>query len=198
MPTSDVTELLTRVRRGDGGAAETLMPLVYDELRRLAQHRLRGEAPDLTLQATALVNEAYLRLVEQRHAAIEDRRHFFAVAAQAMRRVLIDHIRRRRRLKRGGGRRVALDEIGEIAAIASPSSPGTIDVLAVDEALTALAAEHPQHARLVELRFFGGLSADDAAAVMGVTTRTAERWWQYAKARLFLALGEAPAKASDV
>jgi RNA polymerase sigma-70 factor, ECF subfamily len=187
----NLTELLEHAAAGEARAADRLLPLVYDELRRLAQDRLRHEAPDITLQATAVVHEAYLKLVDQRRSGWRDRNHFFAVAAQAMRRILVDEARRRGRGKRGGGLRPAhLDE-------GVPAAPGAapIDVVALDEALGRLAAEYPDHARLVELRVFGGYGQREAAEALGVSERTAERWWAFARAHLASDLGGADGEA---
>jgi RNA polymerase sigma factor (TIGR02999 family) len=177
----DVTRILNAAAAGDRCAAKELLPLVYDELRKLAAHRLRQEAPGLTLQATALVHEAYVRLVGASAPADWDGRgHFFAAAAEAMRRILIEQARRKASVKHGGGRsRVDLD-------VASPaaSPPNYDDVLAVDEALSRLAQQDPVRAELVKLRYFGGLTMADAAAVLGVSLATAERYWVFARAWL--------------
>jgi RNA polymerase sigma factor (TIGR02999 family) len=181
---SDVTLLLDAVQSGDPHAAAQLLPLVYDELRRLAAHRLAHEAPGQTLDATALVHEAYLRLVagtggESGEVRFDGRGHFFAAAAEAMRRILVENARRKRRLKRGGDRaRRPLDEAELLAP--EPSE----DVLALDEALRELAATDHAAADLVQLRYFGGLSIPDAAKVLGVSHRTAERLWTFARAWL--------------
>lgn len=177
---SDVTQILASLQDGDPKAAEELLPLVYDELRRLAARRLAHEKPGQTLQATALVHEAYLRLVDSSQAPLwENRVHFFAAAAEAMRRILIDAARRKRRPKHGGDRnRVDEDEAGE--AIAPPVE----DLLALDDALKRLAAEDPASANLVKLRYFAGLSLTDAAELLGLASRTADRRWAYARAWL--------------
>ncbi len=182
---SNVTRILSAVEQGDPHAAELLLPLVYEELRRLAARRLAQEAPDQTLQATALVHEAYLRLVDVEKAQHWDcRGHFFAAAAEAMRRVLIENVRRKKSQKRGGGvERVDLDQI----EMALPP-PGD-DLLALDEALTRLAAERPAVAELVKLRFFAGLTTDEAARALGISPATAYRHWNYAQAWLFRAVG---------
>ncbi|REK17433.1 MAG: RNA polymerase subunit sigma [Planctomycetota bacterium] len=181
---SDVTRILLAIHRGDRQAPEALLPLVYDELRKLAAARLAHERPDQTLQATALVHEAYLRLVDVGSAEPWDSRgHFFAAAAEAMRRILIDRARNRNRLKRGGGwQRVSLDEL-DVADNASDD-----DLLALDEALTQLAREHPQAAELVKLRFFAGLTTEDAARALGISLRTANRHWAFARAWLYRSL----------
>jgi RNA polymerase sigma factor (TIGR02999 family) len=178
---SEVSRLLNAIGQGDPQAARRLLPLVYDELRRLAAARLAAEKPGQTLQPTALVHEAYLRLVAAgSEPAWEDRRHFFRAAAQAMRRILIDQSRRKKRVKRGGGApRVHLDQV-EVAATGHGE-----DLLALDEALDALAREAPQKAELVQLRFFGGLSVEEAARCLGISRATADRHWAYARAWLY-------------
>ena len=186
---SDVTSVLNAIVKGDRHAASQLLPLVYDELRQLAAQRLAHEKPGQTLQATALVHEAYLRLVgggEGQHWA--GRGHFFAAAAEAMRRILIDNARRKRRHKRGGGLvRRELDT--ECLAAPVPSD----DLLALNEALDKLAASEPQVAELVKLRYFAGLTIEQAAGLLGVSPRTADSWWAYARAWLLAELqaGEA-------
>jgi RNA polymerase sigma factor (TIGR02999 family) len=177
---NDVTRILSAIERGDAGASEQLLPLVYAELRELAARRLAQERPGQTLQATALVHEAYLRLVDECQARDwNSRGHFFAAAAQAMRRILINRAREKRRLKRGGDRkRVALEEI----AIAEEA--GTPDILALDEALDKLACEEPACPELVKLRFFAGLTQEESARALGVTRRTADRYWAFARAWL--------------
>jgi RNA polymerase sigma factor (TIGR02999 family) len=181
----DVTRILADIERGDRHAAGQLLPLVYDELRKLAAARLAHEAPGQSLQATALVHEAYLRLVgSDPEKPFDGRGHFFAAAAEAMRRILIDRARDRRRLKRGGGgrRRVRIDLD---ALLVEP--PGE-ELLALDEALTALAREDPGAAELVKLRAFAGLTLGQAAEVLGIGRRTADRDWAYARAWLCHAL----------
>lgn len=164
---------------GDRDAATGLMPLVYDELRQRARAYLQRERPDHTLQATALVHEAYLRLVDQRTTTWKNRAHFFGVAAQLMRRILVDHARRHRREKRGGGlKKVEFDE-----ALA-PAVTRNLDVTALDDALNDLTKLNPQHARIVELRFFGGLKTNEVAEVLAVSPRTVEREWRMARAWL--------------
>jgi RNA polymerase sigma factor (TIGR02999 family) len=184
---NDVTRILSAIERGDSGAADKLLPLVYDELRKLAAQKLAQEKPGQTLQATALVHEAYLRLVDAQGAgAWNSRGHFFAAAAEAMRRLLVNRARDKRRLKRGGDRaRVELEDV----AIADEA--GAPDILALDEALEGLAREEPACAELVKLRFFAGLTQEDAARALGVTRRTANRYWAFARAWLREALGEA-------
>lgn len=181
----EVTRLLRAWRDGDAAALEALAPLVYAELRRLAEARMRRERPDHTLQATALVHEAFLRLTGSDAPAWEDRTHFFAVAARVMRRLLVDHARARGYAKRGGGvRRVSLDEAVELS-----EEPGE-DLLALDAALTRLAALDPRQHQVVELRFFGGLSVEETAEVLGVSAVTVKRDWRAARAWLYAELAE--------
>ena len=177
---SDVTRLIDAAAAGDPKAAGELMPLVYAELRRLAEVRLAAEKPGHTLDATALVHEAYLRLVGPADAARWDGRgHFFAAAAEAMRRILVDAARRKATVRHGGGRRpVPLDELHRIAE----SPDGLLDL---HDALTRLAAAEPLKAKLVELRFFAGLPVGEAAAALGVSAATAARWWEFARLWLF-------------
>jgi len=166
-------------REGDERALERLVPLVYDELRRVARRQLRGESRAVTIQPTALVHEVYLRLVDVRGATLASRTHFFSVAAALMRRILVDQARRRHADKRGGGVTVMhLDDVSPVA----PTSE--IDVLAVDEALEALAHIDPRQGRVVELRFFAGLTTAETAAALEVSTATVEREWAFAKAWL--------------
>jgi RNA polymerase sigma-70 factor (ECF subfamily) len=181
----EVTLLLSALTRGDDGAASKLIPVVYDELRRLAGSYMRRERVDHTLQATALVHEAYLKLVEQRSVNWQSRAHFFGVAAQLMRRILIDHARGHSRQKRGGEqRKVSLDE----AFVFSEKQAD--ELLAVDDSLNRLAKIDPRQARVVELRFFGGLSVEEAAEVLGVSPKTIKRDWSVAKAWLYADLKE--------
>ena len=186
----EVIRLTSAIEQGDSQAAERLLPLVYDALRELASRRLGRETPGQTLQATALVHEAYLRLVGGDPGRRWDGRgHFFAAAAEAMRRILVDRARNRRRLKRGGGReRVDLD-LDSLPL----DAPGD-DLIDLDEALTDLGREDPLCARLVALRFFAGLSQAEAAEALGLPSRTADRHWAYARAWLYerLRRGEAP------
>lgn len=179
-----VTATLSRVSRGEPGAAARLTPVVYDELRRLAAGYLRAERPDHTLQPTALVHEAFLRLVDQTRADIHDRSHFFAVAAQSMRRILIDHARHCRAAKRRApGQRITLAEAVDQAPVTE------VDLLRLDDALTRLAALSPRQARVVELRYFGGLTVEQAAAVLDVSPRTVKGDWRVARAWLHHDIG---------
>jgi RNA polymerase sigma factor (TIGR02999 family) len=179
----DVSVLLADWSQGNESARDELMPLVYNELRRLAGHYMKAERPGHSLQATALVNEAYLRLVDQRQVRWQGRAHFFALASQMMRRILVDYARRRRYAKRGGGgRQVELDE----ALIVSEEK--SADVVALDDALTRLAAIAPRKSRVVELRYFGGLSMDEVAQVLNVSPVTVRRDWTTAKAWLYRAI----------
>jgi RNA polymerase sigma factor (TIGR02999 family) len=177
---NDVTAILSAIEQGDPQAADQLLPLVYDELRRLAAQKLTHEKPGLTLQATALVHEAYLRLVDtDKVQRWNDRRHSFGAAAEAMRRILVERARRRQAEKRGGGHhRVRLDDAEPIY------TPAEDEVLAIDDALDRLAAENLQAARLIQLRDFAGLSAEDAAEVVGVSRSTAYEHWAYARVRI--------------
>ncbi len=176
----DVTGTLNATNHGDPHVADQLLPLVYDELRQLAAQKMAQETPGQTLEATALVHEAYLRLVgdgKERHW--DGRAHFFGAAAEAMRRILVDQARRKRAAKRGGqGRRVPLDDAD--IGFTSPAE----ELLDIDEALTHLAAEDPEAARLIQLRYFAGLSIEDAAEVVGISRSTAYEHWSYARARL--------------
>ena len=176
----DATQILSAIEQGDPHAAGQLLPLVYDELRQLAAQKLAHEAAGQTLEPTALVHEAYLRLVDAREELRWDSRgHFFAAAAEAMRRILVENARRKQAVKHGGGRRrLPLVEFHRITE--SPQ-----DLLDLDDALTRLAAEEPEKARLVQLRFFAGLTMPEAAAALGVSLATAERWWTYARTWLF-------------
>ena len=190
---NEVTRVLSAIEQGDPHAAEQLLPLVYDELRKLAAQRLAQEKPGQTLQATALVHEAYLRLVGVPKAQRWDSRgHFFAAAAEAMRRILLNRARDKKRAKRGGERRrVDLDEL----AIALDTNDEQL--IALDEALTHLAVEDPDAARLVNLRFFAGLTLKDAAVSLGLAPRSAERQWAYARAWLYARLREDDAPNAD-
>jgi RNA polymerase sigma factor (TIGR02999 family) len=185
---SEVTRILTAIEQGDPHAAEQLLPLVYDELRRLAAHRLAGEGPGHTLQPTALVHEAYLKLVgPDPQQPWNGRIHFFAAAAEAMRRILIDHARRKHRARRGGGmKRVELDDMHDVELVAE--SGGADELLALDEALARLAAADPRKAELVRLRYFAGLTLEQAAELLGISRATADRHWAFARAWLYDAL----------
>jgi RNA polymerase sigma factor (TIGR02999 family) len=188
---SDVTRLLESAAAGDPTAAGELLPLVYGELRKLAAARLAAEKPGQTLQATALVHEAYLRLVGSNSAqAWNGRDHFFGAAAEAMRRILVDFARRKKTEKHGGG--AVRQELIEVAAPASDD-----EILALDEALTQLAATDPHKAELVKLRFFAGLTGDEAARVLGISPATADRYWVYARAWLRTAVRGKPETLSS-
>lgn len=183
---SDVTRILKAVEEGDAQAAEQLLPLVYEELRKLAAQRLTQEKPGQTLQATALVHDAYLRLVDVEKAQQwNSRGHFFAAAAEAMRRIVVENARRKSRLKHGGEhRRVDLESSCLVSA--APS----LDLLALDEALSRLAATEPAKAELVKLRFFAGLTMPEAAGAMNISLATAERYWTFAKSWLYAELAD--------
>ncbi len=184
---SDVTRILSQINDGDPSAAEQLLPLVYEELRKLAAAKMAQEKPDQTLQATALVHEAYVRLVDVDKAQHWDSRgHFFAAAAEAMRRILVERARRRRRMRHGGAfKRLGLD-VNAITA----NSP-TDDILAVHEALTRFESESPMKANIVKLRFFAGMSTSEAANALGISLATAERYWTYARCWLHAELAQA-------
>lgn len=178
---TDVTQILSQIEQGDPSAADQLLPLVYDELRKLAAAKLANEKPGQTLQATALVHDAYIRLVDVETAQHwNSRGHFFGAAAEAMRRILVEKARRERRLKRGGDlQRVELDAIQ-----LTIDGPGT-DILALDEALTELGKKKPEIMELVKLRYFAGLTVDEAANALGIASSTADRHWTYARAWLY-------------
>jgi RNA polymerase sigma factor (TIGR02999 family) len=177
---SDVTRILTGIEQGDANAAEELLPLVYEELRHLAAQKMSHERPGQTLQATALVHEAYIRLVGAESQNWEGRTHFFAAAAEAMRRILIENARCKRRHKHGGNhQRVDFDNAD--IAIEGPST----DIVALDEALTKLAEEDLVVADLVKMRYFAGLTLGQVASILGVSRRTADRYWAYARAWLY-------------
>ena len=183
---SDVTRLLTAVAGGDRQAAADLLPLVYEKLRALAAARMAAETPGHTLDATALVHEAYLRLVGDQH--FDGRGHFFAAAAEAMRRILINHARDRNRLKRAGTRqRVDLDRLTTLASATDD------DLLGLDDALDRLAQDYPDAAALVKLRFFAGMMQGEAAEALGLARRTADRHWSFARAWLAAALSDSDA-----
>lgn len=180
----NVTDLLHDWSRGDRGALDSLMPAIYDELRRQAARYLRQERPGHTLQTTALIHEAYLRLVDQKNVQWQNRTHFFAIAAQLMRRILVDHARQRQAAKRGGDAlRVTLNE-----SMALSEEPD-VNLVALDEALNRLAEIDPQQARVVELRFFSGLSIEETAEALGISPRTVKRDWNVAKAWLRREIG---------
>lgn len=175
----DVTTLLVRAQKGDRLATEELFPLVYEELRQLAARHLSRESAAQTLQPTALVHEAFLRLVGSRETSWDNRRHFYGAAAKAIRRILIDHARAKRRIKRGEGVRPAPLEEADLCVEGM-----NLDLLALDEALSRLATLHPSMGHLVELRFFGGLSMDEISHAMGVSPSTLAREWRFARAWL--------------
>ena len=178
-----ITESLLRLRDGDGGAADEILPAVYGELHRLAHHYLRGQRLGHTLQTTALVHEAYLRLVDQTRAEPVDRVHFVALAARAMRSILVDYARAQKTAKRGGTRqRIPLDDT--VALFESRSC----DLLSLDDALSRLAAQNERQARIIEMRFFGGLTTAEAARILGLSTRAVEQDWRYARVILKRAL----------
>lgn len=182
---SDITLMLQAVARGERQASSDLLPLVYEELRRLAAARMTHEQPGQTLQPTAIVHEAWLRLVGDGDRNWENRAHFFGAAAEAMRRILIENARRKSRLKRGGGmQRLDIEDVDLEAA--SPDDK----VLLIDEAIVQLEAEDPEKARIVVMKFFGGMTNQEVAASLGVTERTVERQWAYARAWLFRKIRE--------
>ncbi len=179
----DVTQLLGELGAGKAQAAEELLPLVYNELRALAERNLRQERPDHTLQATALVHEAYIRLVDSDRIKLRNRAHFFALASQAIRRILVDHARHHNRRKRSGDRgRISLDEAPML------SVEPDVNVLALDEALQRLAEDEPRCAQVVEMRFFGGMTMGQVAELLGLSVATIERDWRVARAWLYRAL----------
>lgn len=191
LPPQDATMLLHAAASGDADAANQLLPLVYEQLRKAAQHQMASERPDHTLSATALVHEAYLKLVGPREVAWSGRGHFYAAAAEAMRLILVDHAKSRGRLKRGGGissksadARIEFESLGELAA-RQPE-----EILSFDDALRRLEAEAPQSAAVVHLRFFAGLTIDQTAQALGVSDRTVDRHWLYARAWLHRELRE--------
>jgi RNA polymerase sigma factor (TIGR02999 family) len=186
---TDVTRILNAIEQGDAKAADELLPLVYEELRRLAAQKMSREPPGQTLQATALVHEAYIRLVGSQAQSWSSRAHFFNAAAEAMRRILIDNARRKQRLKHGNAKnRIELDSADIVIEDSS------IDHIALDEALTKLAKEEPDVSELVKLRYFAGLTLNEVASVLGVSNRTADRYWKYAKAWLYqeISIGDKP------
>jgi RNA polymerase sigma factor (TIGR02999 family) len=183
---TDVTRILNAMERGDAAATDQLLPVVYEELRVLAAQRLSQEPPGQTLQATALVHEAYLRLVGSERQDWASRGHFFKAAAEAMRRILIDNARRKKSLKRGGGRRpMDLDE-----RLGATDARQEEEMLALDEALVKLAGQDPTKADLVKLRYFAGLTIEQAAKALDISHATAERYWDYARSWLRVELGQ--------
>jgi RNA polymerase sigma factor (TIGR02999 family) len=184
-PNEGITQLLIDWGKGDHAALEKLMPLVYSELRRLASNYLRRERGEHTLQPTALVNEAYLKLVDQRNPKWQNRAHFFGIAAQLMRRILVDHARQHQAAKRGGTEQQRISLTGAEVLAKQPE----VDLLALNEALDELAKMDPQQSRIVELKFFGGLSIEEIAEVMGIGHATVERDWKMARAWLRRQLG---------
>ena len=177
---SDVTQILTAIEQGDPTAADKLLPLVYEELRKLAAHRMANEAAGQTLQPTALVHEAWMRLVGAENPRFENRAHFFAAAAEAMRRILIDNARRKRALRHGGGQQRVDVEQAELAAAGDDEQ-----MLAVNDALDKLAVQNKLEAELVKLRYFVGMTLEEAAEVLGISARTADNYWAHARAWLF-------------
>jgi RNA polymerase sigma factor (TIGR02999 family) len=186
----DMTHFLSAAASGDKSATDALLPLVYDQLRKVAQRRLEAERSGHTLSSTALVHEAYLKLVGPRDIPWSGRGHFYAAAAEAMRRILLDHARAR---GRRGGDKLRLSEVGDVAALAGT---GPEEILAVDEAIGRLETEDPQAGALVRLRFYAGLDVEDAAKALGVSPRTAARLWTYARAVLYRDLSDRP-RSSD-
>ena len=187
MPSADVTRLLLELSGGNREVVDALVPIVYGELKRIAGGQLRREKPGGTLQATALVHEAYLQLIEQNCVTWQNRAHFFGVAAQAMRRILLDNAKARHRAKRGGAaRRTSLDEALLV------SEDRSADLIAIDEALVRLEALDARQAKIVELRFYGGLSVEETAEVMGVSAPTVKREWASARLWLMRELGDTP------
>ncbi|MBS1787629.1 MAG: sigma-70 family RNA polymerase sigma factor [Acidobacteria bacterium] len=185
LPDKEITGLLLDWGNGDEAAFDQLIPLVYQELRRMAHQYMRRERPGATLQTTALINEAYLKLVDYKRMSWQDRAHFFAVAAQVMRRILVERARSRQSDKRGGAaQKVSLDEAADLAIESTP------DLIALDDALTRLGVIAPRKVRIVELRYFGGLNLEETAEVLGVSSPTVQREWRAAKAWLYRAISE--------
>jgi RNA polymerase sigma factor (TIGR02999 family) len=177
---SDVTRILNDIDQGDAGAADKLLPLVYEELRKLAAHKMANEAPGQTLQPTALVHEAWLRLTDDEYKQWDGRAHFFGAAAEAMRRILVDNARRKKAVRHGGGQqRVDVNDIELAGALEDDQ------LLALNDALDRLAARDQPKAELVKLRYFSGMTIEEAARVLDVSEPTAKRWWTYARAWLF-------------
>jgi len=177
---SDVTKLLSAIEQGETSSADKLLPLVYEELRKLAAHKMANEAPGQTLQPTALVHEAWMRLVGEQNPSFKSRAHFFAAAAEAMRRILIDNARRKSTLRHGGGQKQVAFEQAELALTSDDDQ-----LLAVNDALDKLAAHDKAEAELVKLRYFVGMTLDQAAEVLGISPRTADNYWAHARAWLF-------------
>ena len=177
---NEVTRIINAIEQGDPEATEKLLPLVYEELRVLAAQKMAQEKPGQTLQATALVHEAYIRLVGAEAGNWKGRTHFFAAAAEAMRRILIENARRKKRLRRGGDKQRVEMQDADLAVEGPPD-----DLIALDEALTKLAEENPAKADLVKLRYFAGLTLEQAAEMLGISRATADRYWSYARAWLF-------------
>jgi RNA polymerase sigma-70 factor, ECF subfamily len=182
LPAGEITQLLKQLRTGSQDAESKLVPLVYRELRQLAARYMRRERPEHTLQPTALVHEAYLKLIQQQSVDWQSRAHFYGVASRLMRRILIDHARRVKDQKHGGGHNVALDP--DLIAVQGKSP----DILALDEALTRLEQDAPRQSQVVELRFFGGCSEDEIAKMLGISVRTVKRDWRVARAWLYAEL----------
>ena len=183
---SDVTQILSAIEQGDQKASEQLLPLVYEELRKLAAQRMAQENPGQTLQATALVHDAYIRLVDvEKIQHWDSRGHFFAAAAEAMRRILVENAKRKQRLRHGGGyERLELDDAEVIASVPAE------ELLVLDEALTRLESSNPVKAKLVKLRYFAGFTLEDAADLLGVSRATATRYWAFARAWLFAEISD--------
>lgn len=188
-PSQPVSALLGQWRAGDQQALQVLIPIVYEELRRIARRHLRQERPDHTLQSTALVHEAYLRLMKQAPAEVENRAHFLGVASQLMRQILVDHARRHRAAKRGGGLKLELQDAMTV------QNARNVDLIALDHALNELGRLDPQQSRIVEMRFFGGLSIEDTAEVIGVSRTTVKREWATARAWLLREMSRKEARA---
>ena len=189
---SDVTQILSAIEQGDPTAAEQLLPVVYDELRKLAAFRMANETPGQTLQPTALVHEAYLRLVGEPGRKWSGRGHFFGAAAEAMRRILIENARRKKALRRGGGyQRLDIDEL-EVAAATQAE-----ELLAVNDALERFQVQEAQKAELVKLRYFAGLTIEEAAEALGISPATAKRWWAYSRAWLYKEMGQGEGTKSE-